>query len=292
MDNTTEPIRQDIDQIRASMTDKMERIEARIKGTINDTTDSVKRMVDVKHQISDHPWAALGIAVLAGYTLGSLGEREHDPASYGDRSFGGHMMSAHEAYERVRGRPAREHAMSAHEAYERARGHAPPDQRHGQPGYAPSGATSYSGHSQASYAPPGMASYTYTPDPSTHHPSTSSGAWSASMASVPASGSWEATRHSAKPGLMDSLSRQFSDEIEVLKTAAVTSLIGIIRDTIRHNFPSMHHEMERMRGQRGSSPSTSTMGSRGADYARSATSTPPHVTEMHDPGRASGAARR
>jgi ElaB/YqjD/DUF883 family membrane-anchored ribosome-binding protein len=76
----TEPIRQDIEEIRDSMTDKMEQIESRVRGTVDNvretvdtTVESVKRSFDVKQQVQDRPWAAFGLAVLAGFTLGSLG---------------------------------------------------------------------------------------------------------------------------------------------------------------------------------------------------------------------------
>src|SRR3954463_2204921 len=69
MDQRTEPIRQDIDSIRDSMTDKIEQIETKIKGTVEDT----RRMVDIKYQVSQRPWAALGVSLLVGYTLGSIG---------------------------------------------------------------------------------------------------------------------------------------------------------------------------------------------------------------------------
>src|SRR5262245_25381872 len=69
MDKRTEPIRQDIDSIRDSMTDKMEQIESKIKGTVEDT----RRMVDVKYRVSQRPWAALGASILIGYALGSIG---------------------------------------------------------------------------------------------------------------------------------------------------------------------------------------------------------------------------
>src|SRR5215207_619618 len=77
MDQRTEPIRQDIDSIRNSMTDKLEQIETKIKGTVDDT----RRMVDVKYQVSQRPWAALGVSLLVGYTLGSIGgdDRNAEP---------------------------------------------------------------------------------------------------------------------------------------------------------------------------------------------------------------------
>jgi len=51
------------------MTDKIEQIESKIKGTVDDT----RRMVDIKYQVSQRPWAALGVSLLVGYTLGSIG---------------------------------------------------------------------------------------------------------------------------------------------------------------------------------------------------------------------------
>jgi hypothetical protein len=69
MDQRTEPIRQDIDAIRDSMTDKMEQIESKIKGTVEDT----RQMVDIKYQVSQRPWTAMGVSLLIGYALGSIG---------------------------------------------------------------------------------------------------------------------------------------------------------------------------------------------------------------------------
>lgn len=274
MDQGTEPIRQDIDQIRASMTDKMERIEARIKGTVDDTTTSVKRMVDVKHQISEHPWTALGISILAGIALGSMGESDSAPTE---------------------GRTAdRRYDLSSAAAYARGRDTSP---------YPPNyGATGYGQFSGASYGQPGY-SQPFTSD-SSHaagsapyqHAGTSSaatsGPWSQSMASGPAGGAWNTSApQPSKPGLMDQVSQQFGGEIEMLKTAAVSSLVGVIRDTIRQNFPSMHQEIERMRREHGA-PSTSTWSgatsstsygaTSGADYAHSAANNPTHVTGSYE----------
>jgi ElaB/YqjD/DUF883 family membrane-anchored ribosome-binding protein len=72
MDQGTKSIRQDIDVIRDSMTDTMGQIESHVKGTVDTTVANVKRTFDVKQQIANQPWAALGIAIVAGYVLGSL----------------------------------------------------------------------------------------------------------------------------------------------------------------------------------------------------------------------------
>ena len=75
----TEPIRQDIDAIRDSMTQKMEQIESKVKGTVDTTVEQVKRTFDLQQQVSERPWAALGIAFAAGYMLGTLGDGDSEP---------------------------------------------------------------------------------------------------------------------------------------------------------------------------------------------------------------------
>lgn len=70
----TEPIRQDIDAIRDSMTQKMEQIESKVKGTVDTTVEQVKRTFDLQQQVSERPWVALGLAFAAGYVLGTMGD--------------------------------------------------------------------------------------------------------------------------------------------------------------------------------------------------------------------------
>jgi hypothetical protein len=140
------------------------------------------------------------------------------------------------------------------------------------------------------------------------------------MGSGAAGGMWSSgQQQSSKPGVINQLTRQFGGEIEMLKTAAVTGLLGIIRDTVRQNFPSMHQEMERMRRDQGTTGYSSSMGSSsmggssmggssmggssmggssmgsssmggssGSDYAHSAVNNPSHVTGSYDPDRSSG----
>jgi ElaB/YqjD/DUF883 family membrane-anchored ribosome-binding protein len=309
MDSTAEPIRQDIDNIRASMTEKMEQIENKIKGTVDDTTHSVKRMVDVRHQAGEHPWAALSISVLVGYWLGSMGNGSSENRRYGDSGFRSYPSNAPDAYAQSR------YASNAHESapsynqsgYSSNYSSYNPSASYSSnySSYNPSGSytSSYSpsdtyGSNAPSYSPSG----TYGSSASSYTPSTGYSAGSGS------SGSWQQeSRHASKPGVLDSVTSQFSDEIEALKSAAVTSLVGLLRDTIRQNFPSMHQEMERVRGEQGYSSGGSQYrgdqygsgsqhgsqyssqygsgttgasgqaGASGADYARSAANNPPHL---------------
>jgi ElaB/YqjD/DUF883 family membrane-anchored ribosome-binding protein len=315
MDQGTEPIRQDIDQIRASMTDKMERIEAKIKGTVDETTGSVKRMVDVKYQIAEHPWTALGISILAGIALGSLGDS--DEPSHRRSEYRGGDMSTDEAYQRARSMTAypsnygsSNYGAAGSTSYGQG-SYGQSNYGQGSYGQSNSGSTSYTtpGYSSSGYDRPysqehgqfgGSQSQNYgasnynSYQPSSY--STSGNNWSGSTGS---SSSWNGgASQSSKPGVVDQISRQFGGEIEMLKSAAVSSLVSVIRDTIRQNFPSMHQEMERMRRDSGSATGssnwssgstsgTSSYGSTATDYAHSAANNPSHVTSVSDPARGS-----
>ena len=175
MDQRTEPIRQDIDSIRDSMTDKIEQIETKIKGTVEDT----RRMVDIKYQVSQRPWAALGVSLLVGYTLGSIGG--DDTRAQPQR---GEPFRYYDEPNDDRVRSARERDADSRRA-------------------------SFAQHAD--------------------------------------------TRRAAQPGMIDQIMDQFGDEFQLLKAAALTSVIGLIRDTVRRNLPALDQELGRLRSQQDSS---------------------------------------
>jgi len=175
MDQRTEPIRQDIDSIRDSMTDKLEQIETKIKGTVEDT----RRMVDIKYQVSQRPWAALGVSLLVGYTLGSIGGDDTRAQPQRGEAF------------RYYDEPNDERARSARE-----------------------------------------------------HDTDSRGASFAQHAG---------TRRTAQPGMIDQIMDQFGDEFQLLKAAALTSVISLVRDTVRRNLPALDQEVGRLRSEQGDS---------------------------------------
>ncbi len=90
MDPQPEMIRQQIDQTRSSLTEKLETLEAEVKGTVqtaretvHDTISSVKETVqsaretvkrtfDVEYQVDQHPWAMLGLSLVSGVAVGAL----------------------------------------------------------------------------------------------------------------------------------------------------------------------------------------------------------------------------
>ena len=72
MDQRSDYIRQDIESTRASLDEKLDTLETK-----------ARQAFDLKHQVSERPWMALGAAVAAGYVLGSLGDSQDEPRWHG-----------------------------------------------------------------------------------------------------------------------------------------------------------------------------------------------------------------
>ena len=84
MDKTERDIRHDMERTRASLTDNLEMIGEKVQGTVDsatatvgealdsvsETVDQVKETFDIRHQVEQHPWVAVGGAVFAGFALG------------------------------------------------------------------------------------------------------------------------------------------------------------------------------------------------------------------------------
>lgn len=69
----TGPIRDDIEATRASMTDKMERIEGQVRDKVDSTVSQAKQAFDLGHQVNERPWVSLGAALTLGFVVGSMG---------------------------------------------------------------------------------------------------------------------------------------------------------------------------------------------------------------------------
>lgn len=109
MDQEPDVIRQDIEQTRESLTDKLEVLEHEVKETIADakdtvtgtiesakqtveditsnvketvqeTVDTVKRTLDLPRQVDQHPWGMMGGSMMAGFLAGYFlpGSRQMD----------------------------------------------------------------------------------------------------------------------------------------------------------------------------------------------------------------------
>jgi ElaB/YqjD/DUF883 family membrane-anchored ribosome-binding protein len=85
-EQNTDEMRQEIDCTRSAMADKLEALEDRVMGTVQnaqetvddsiqmakDTVATVKRNFDIKYQIEQHPWATVGGCFFVGLALGGL----------------------------------------------------------------------------------------------------------------------------------------------------------------------------------------------------------------------------
>jgi hypothetical protein len=151
MDQGSDHIRQGIESTRAALDEKLDTLETKARETF-----------DLKHQVAERPWMALGAAVAAGYVLGSLGGE-------------------------------------------------PEPRWHGQP----------------------LISGDYT-----------------QHAAKPA-----AEQLSASHG--ESLLSQFDDEIDMLKSAAVSALTAYLSNTIREYVPAISQHLDQVARDRGLTPSTS-----------------------------------
>jgi ElaB/YqjD/DUF883 family membrane-anchored ribosome-binding protein len=90
MDPQPDVIRQQIEETRSHLTEKLETLEAEVKGTVQsaketveetissvketmtNAKEAVKRTFDVRYQVDQHPWAMLGLSAISGLALGVL----------------------------------------------------------------------------------------------------------------------------------------------------------------------------------------------------------------------------
>ena len=78
MDQRSDYIRQDIESTRAALDEKLDTLESK-----------AREAFDLKHQVAERPWMALGAAVAAGYVLGSLGGGEPEQRWHGQPMIAG-----------------------------------------------------------------------------------------------------------------------------------------------------------------------------------------------------------
>jgi len=197
MDHETEVIREQMDETRADLTQKLETLENKVLGTIEDTTNTVEKTVesvkdaiegtvetvkesvaetmetvretfDLPEHVRNHPWLMFGGSVAAGFVAGHLFSR-FMPAE-GRRFFRrGHTPSLS--------------TMASQ----------PPE----PPSYSPNG-----GRYEQPVSRPEPA---YTPQ----------------------------AREEARPGIFGSLTNMFGAELNKLKGLAIGTALGLVRDTIK-----------------------------------------------------------
>jgi len=86
VDDKLEVIREQMEETRASLADKLEALETQLSDkvegtaeavantveTVQETVSSVKDSLDLSKQVERHPWLMMGGAVVVGYVAGSL----------------------------------------------------------------------------------------------------------------------------------------------------------------------------------------------------------------------------
>lgn len=103
MEKDPHEIRQDIDETRSSLTEKLETLENQVLGTVQEaketvqdtienvketvqeTVQTVKRTFDVHYQVDRHPWGMMGGSFLTGFLIGAVTAPRH----HGHRAAGG-----------------------------------------------------------------------------------------------------------------------------------------------------------------------------------------------------------
>ena len=82
MDDSPEVIRQQMEETRASLAEKIETLEQQVVGTVqdarrsmNDTVQGVKDAFDLKLQVQRHPWPMLAGSVAVGFVAGAVVDR-------------------------------------------------------------------------------------------------------------------------------------------------------------------------------------------------------------------------
>ena len=106
MDDSPEVIRQQMEETRASLSEKLETLEQQVVGTVQDaraavtdtvetvkeavheTVESVKDTFDISRQMERHPWAMLGGSIALGYVGGLLFEQLEAPQPYATNGHG------------------------------------------------------------------------------------------------------------------------------------------------------------------------------------------------------------
>lgn len=245
MDPRAESIQQEIDQTRASMTEKMGEIETTVQGTaanmrtsveqtvdqtveqvksmVGQTMETVKEKMNLERLVNERPWTMLGASVIVGYMLGSI-EGSNEPRYFYDA--GRHYGSSYD-YGRYSG-SGRSYGREEH----RHNG----DWAHNQ-------------------------QYRYYDE---NEPRTT--------ASSPSPASMSSMSSRQQSGFASNVTGQFREEIDTLKDAAVMTITRILRDTLHQNLPQLAEEFERARQDRSQSQQRSSSGDRGQESQHQDTS--------------------
>lgn len=113
MDQGSNHIRQDIDQTRAALTEKVDTLQDKARESIETVQAKARQAFDLHTQVSERPWIALGAAVAVGYVLGSLGgNSDNDDYRYSPPSNMNYEKSGSNGYRSSPSAPSQPSASS------------------------------------------------------------------------------------------------------------------------------------------------------------------------------------
>ena len=72
IDQLQSQVQDTADTMRSNVQDTAEQVRDQVKGTVEDTIETVKQNADVRKMIEDRPLLALGVAFAGGYMIGSM----------------------------------------------------------------------------------------------------------------------------------------------------------------------------------------------------------------------------
>jgi ElaB/YqjD/DUF883 family membrane-anchored ribosome-binding protein len=174
--------------VRSSVDDTVDRTVHTVRDSVGDNIDQMKEKIDVQELVNDKPWLMLGGSILAGYTLGNLTESR---SSHRDEQY---------AYATAAG---------AHEEY------------------------AYPGDSSDDRR------YRYYEDETR-----------GAQPDSPSRPSRTARAKAASSGFVDDVLDQFGEEMDALQDAAVSTMTRILRETLQDNLPQLAEEFDRARAER------------------------------------------
>lgn len=249
MDPRTESIKQEIEATRTAMTAKMEQIESQVYGTVDtikssaqETVDSLKESLNIKRMVEERPWTMLGASILTGFVLGSLGGSS--PEQYHHNGYDYHYDDD-QARRRVYVRMDRSNDDDDQDDY-------------------------YDEHPTIA-----VASAEYQQQKESRMPQAKPRYRNDQRADRRPSRPMIRRASSASSGLISTFQEQFGEDIETLKTAAITTAVNSLRTLLQKNLPQLAEEFERARQERARQHTAGALHTYAANPAYTGEASPP-----------------
>lgn len=94
IDTLKDQVQGNADQVRGQVEDTVDQVREGVQGTVEDTIQTVKQNIDLQQQMEERPLVALGAALLGGFVLGGLMGGGGQQSQSGGSASGGGAPSA------------------------------------------------------------------------------------------------------------------------------------------------------------------------------------------------------